>query len=147
MSISLESLTRESILEPSDSALGSELLAFVLIGASAVLGFVLLSSVAMSLPTGLPQWVVSAVCYGLFVLLTYAAHRRFAFKSSAPHGRALPIYLLVQLTGLGLATVFSWLAYGVLGLPTIVASLMVLGFTSGVNFFVLRSWAFKNVQR
>jgi len=143
MSALLESLVREEIFEPREIGVGAQLFSFLLIGGGAALGFVLLSSIAMSLPTGMEQWVVSAICYALFIVPTYFAHRRFTFSSSAPHGRALPVYLGVQLLGIVLATLFSWLAYGVAGLPTIAASLMVVTLTSGVSFVVLRTFAFK----
>ena len=41
-----------------------------------------------------------------------------------------------------LAALFSFVAYGLLALPTVVASLLVIGLTSGVNFVVLQTWAF-----
>jgi hypothetical protein len=37
---------------------------------------------------------------------------------------------------------FSFVAYGKIGLPTLVAALDVIAPTSGINFFVLRRWAF-----
>jgi len=144
MSTLLESLVREEVFEEREVGVGTQLFSFLLIGAGAALSFVVLSSIAMSLPIGQPQWVVSAVCYALFILPTYLAHRRFSFDSSAPHGRALPVYLGVQLASVSLATLFSWFAYGVVGLPTIFAALVVVVMTSGVNFVVLRSFAFKS---
>ena len=58
--------------------------------------FVLLSSAALALPTGLPGWVVSAICYALFIVPVYLLHRRFSFSSSAPHKQALPRYVAVR---------------------------------------------------
>lgn len=144
MSMSLESLMRESVLEPTEVGLGTQLLSFLVIGAGAAMGFVVLSRLMLSAPLGLSSWVVSSMCYGLFVLLAYAAHRRFSFHSSAPHGRALAIYLAVQVSGLALAIMFSWLAYGVFALPTTVAALSVICLTAGVNFMVLKAWAFRS---
>ena len=58
------------------------------------------------------------------------------------HSRALPRYVAVQLTSLALATLFSYVAYGVIGLPTLAAAVIVIVLTSGINFLVLRRWAF-----
>ncbi len=146
VSHSLESLMRESAIEAPRISVATQLVSFVLIGAGAAGGFVLLSSAAMAVPTGLPQWIVSACCYALFIVPVYLLHRRFSFASAAPHGRALPRYVAVQLSALFLATLFSYLAYGVVGLPTALAAVLVIGLTSGVNFMVLRLWAFSHAK-
>jgi hypothetical protein len=39
-------------------------------------------------------------------------------------------------------TLFSYLVYAVLGLTSVVAATLVIGLTSGLNFVVLRGWAF-----
>jgi len=72
----------------------------------------------------------------------YVAHRRYSFSSRAPHAVALPRYAAVQLSALALASVFSWLCYSILGMPTGLAALLVIGLTSGVNFIILKLWAF-----
>jgi putative flippase GtrA len=142
MSASLESLMRESLAEPSDAARFPGILSFLLIGAGAAVGFVIWSSAAIWALPDAPRWLVSAVCYAVFVGPVYLLHRRYSFNSDAPHGHALPRYVAVQLAGLALASVFSFVAYGVLGLPTFAAGLLVIALTSGVNFLVLRRWAF-----
>ncbi|MNW21468.1 hypothetical protein D3C71_2224120 [compost metagenome] len=45
-----------------------------------------------------------------------------------------------------LAALFSFVVHGVLGVPTVPASMLVIALTSGVNFAVLRSWAFARAQ-
>ncbi|MEO6396733.1 MAG: methyltransferase domain-containing protein [Devosia sp.] len=142
MSHSLESLMRDSALEAPRIGVGAQLVSFLIIGGFAAGSFMLLSAIVLALPTGLPNWVASSFCYGLFIVPVYLLHRRFSFASSAPHQRALPRYVAVQVTALGLATLFSYVAYGVMGLPTMIAVLLVIGLTSGVNFVVLRGWAF-----
>lgn len=146
MSHSLESLMRDSAIEARPVSIGAQLVSFLIVGGVAALGFVALSSAAMAVPTGLPGWVVSAVCYALFIGPVYLLHRRFSFSSSAPHAQALPRYVTVQVTALLLATLFSYLAYGSLGLPTPLAATLVIGLTSGVNFMLLRLWAFSTRQ-
>ena len=143
MSASLQSLMREQ-MTPADTRAPVliQLFAFVVIGGAAALSFVGVSSAAVALLDTIPAWLVSSLCYAAFIVPVYLMHRRYSFQSAATHSRALPRYVLVQLSGLGLATGFSYVAYGVIGLPTIAAALVVIVLTSGVNFLVLRRWAF-----
>ena len=143
MSASLQSLMREQ-MTPADTRAPVliQLFAFVVIGGAAALSFVGVSSAAVALFDTIPAWLVSSLCYAAFIVPVYLMHRRYSFQSAAAHSRALPRYVLVQLCGLGLATGFSYVAYGVIGLPTIAAALVVIVLTSGVNFLVLRRWAF-----
>jgi putative flippase GtrA len=143
MSSSLESLVNETVFVDADKRLGSDLFSFLIIGGVSALGFVLLSGFVIGLETGIADWIVSSLCYALFVLPAYMAHRRFSFRSDAPHAHALPAYVTVQLAGIGLAALFSYVAYGVVGLPAFFASTLVIVLTAGVNFMVLKLWAFR----
>jgi putative flippase GtrA len=142
MSASLESLMRQSIAEASEPAGFPGILSFLIIGAGAAVGFVIWSSAAIWALPDLPAWLVSAICYGALIVPVYLLHRRFSFKSEAPHGRALPRYVAVQMASLALAALFSFVAYSVLKMPSMGAGLLVIALTSGVNFLVLRRWAF-----
>jgi putative flippase GtrA len=142
MSASLESLMREPAPADDGAPVLVQLFAFMVIGGAAALSFVGISSAAVVLLKPVPAWIVSSLCYTAFIVPVYLMHRRFSFRSGAAHSRALPRYVLVQLCGLGLATLFSYIAYGVVGLPTLAAALVVIVLTSGVNFLVLRRWAF-----
>ena len=136
-----------SISAPAESpSILAELGAFVLIGVGAMVGFIALSTLALQWPIGVPRWLVSAICYSMFIAPVYLLHRRFSFHAQTPHRQALPRYIAVQTTALLLAAVFSSLAYGVLSMPTPVASALVIMLTSGVNFMVLRVWAFARGQ-
>jgi putative flippase GtrA len=143
MSASLQSLMRAQ-MTPADAGTPVlvQLFAFVVIGGAAALSFVGVSSAAIALFATVPAWLVSSLCYAAFIVPVYLMHRRYSFQSGAAHSRALPRYVLVQLCGLGLATLFSYVAYGVIGLPTLAAALVVIVLTSGINFLVLRRWAF-----
>jgi putative flippase GtrA len=142
MSVSLESLMREPPAERGFSPMLAGLLSFVIIGGTAAVAFVGVSSAAIAIVRGLPSWLISALCYAGFIVPVYLLHRRFSFRSEAAHGRALPRYILVQLSGLALATGFYWLCYGLIDLPTPVAATLVIGLTSALNFVILRLWAF-----
>ena len=141
MSSSLESLIKEQV-ESSDARVGADFLAYLVVGGIAVAGYVILSAGLMSLLPGVPAWIVSTGAYGVFVLAAYVAHWRYAFRAEVRHHHSLTIYLAIQALAMGLATVFSWLVYGVASMPTLPASVMVLLLTSGASFFALRIWAF-----
>lgn len=142
MSSSLESLIREEMSAKSGSHVGTDFAAYVIVGLLAIAGYVGLSAALMLLAPAVPQWVVSAVAYAMFVFIAYVAHWQFAFRTKVEHKYALSIYLLIQACTLGLATVFSWLVYGVASMPTIPAAITVMVLTSGASFIALRIWAF-----
>jgi putative flippase GtrA len=142
MSVSLESLMQEPPAGAREVTVGMQLVSFLVIGGLAAVSFVVLSSLMVGALPGVPSWIVGAGCYALFILPVYLLHRRFSFRSGAAHRRAVPRYVGVQLSGLVLAAIFSFICYRLIGMPTVVASLLVIGLTSGVNFVVLRLWAF-----
>lgn len=143
MSAALQSLMREAPRSAQSSVpLWGGIFNFIAIGASGALTFVALSTAIIGLNTGVPAWIVNVACYAALIGPIYLLQRRFSFQSDAPHVQALPRYVAVQCMALMLAAVFSYVVHGTMNLPTVVASLLVIGLTSGVNFVVLRSWAF-----
>jgi putative flippase GtrA len=143
MSASLQSLMRDQLVDDrTDAKVLVQLFAFLVIGGAAAIAFVGASSAAVAMFDTLPAWLVSSLCYAGFIVPVYLLHRRYSFQSGVQHARALPRYVAVQLCGLALATVFSYVAYGVVGLPTLTAAIVVIALTSGINFIVLRRWAF-----
>lgn len=142
MSLSLEHLLRDSDIAAPKASLAAQLMSFLFIGGLAAISYVGLAAVMIDLGTGLPDWLMSALCYAAFVGPVYLAHRHVSFRSNAPHAQALPRYIALQLCGIGLASAFSYLCYGVLGLPTMTAAILVIALTSGFNFVIVRAWAF-----
>jgi putative flippase GtrA len=143
MSASLQSLMRDQLTaDDAGAPVLVQLFAFLTIGGAAAFSFVGLSAAAVAAFDTLPAWLVSSLCYAGFIVPVYLLHRRYSFQSGAAHSQALPRYIAVQLCSLALATLFSFVAYGVIGLPTLVAALVVIVLTSGINFLVLRRWAF-----
>ena len=124
----------------------SGLIAFIAIGAAGAAAFVVLSTAMIWLDTGFADWVVNTACYASLIVPVYLLHRRYSFESDAPHGQALPRYMAVQGMALILAALFSFVVHGVLAVPTLPASILVIALTSGVNFMVLRGWAFARTQ-
>ena len=146
MSAALESLMRDVPPMSARAPLFGGLVAFIAIGGAGAAAFVLLSTVMIGLDTGFADWVVNTACYASLIVPVYLMHRRYSFDSDAPHSQALPRYMAVQGMALLLAALFSYVVHGVLALPTVFASMLVITLTSGVNFMVLRSWAFARAQ-
>jgi putative flippase GtrA len=146
MSAALESLMLDVPLDRSRAPLFSGLLAFLVIGSSAALAFVMLSTAVIWLDTGVADWSVNTACYAALIVPVYLLQRRYSFQSDASHWRALPRYMAVQGMALLLAALFSYVIYGVTTLPTVAVSMLVIALTSGVNFMVLRGWAFARAQ-
>ena len=124
------------------NGVGSQVVAFLIVGGLGAAAFIALSSIFVGMHAALPKWLVSTICYAVLIGPVYLAHRRFSFRSDTPHGHALPRYVGVQLCALLLASIFSYVAYNVFGLPAVWASILVTGMISAVNFVVLRLWAF-----
>ena len=141
MNAALESLMPDDCGATERGPLG-DLVAFVLVGGGALLAYVLLSTLLMSVGLPWPRWVIGAACYAGLVLPVYLLHRRFSFQSGARHRVALPRYVAVQTVAIGLAALFSWLFHTVFGMPSFYGSVVVIGIVSAVNFAVLRLWAF-----
>ncbi len=146
MSAALQSLMRDVPPSRARAPLFSGLVAFIAIGAAGAAAFVVLSTALIWLDTGIADWVVNAASYAALIVPVYALHRRYSFDSDAPHSQALPRYMAVQGMALLLAALFSFVVHGVLAVPTLFASILVIALTSGVNFMVLRSWAFARAQ-
>lgn len=119
-----------------------DLAAFLCIGGSGAAGFIVLSSLVAGLGTGLPLWLTNGLSYAAMIGPVYLLHRRFSFGSNAPHRQALPRYVGVQLASVLLVALFSFVVQGLFAVPAVAASTIVAGLTAGVNFAVLRGWAF-----
>ncbi len=142
MSMSLESLMRDSLEQVSERPVATELGWFVLVGGGAALALAAVTTAMISLRTGVPDWLMGALCYAAFVLPVYLLHRRLSFRSTAAHRQAFPRYVAVQLSAIALVSLFSFVCYTVLGIETAIGSVIVLGLTAAVNFVLLKLWAF-----
>lgn len=147
MSVALESLMREPRDMRAPGRTGGGIVSFLLIGGGAAGSFVLLSSLMVALLPMAESWVVSAACYAAFIVPVYLLHRRFTFASDVAHRQALPRYVVVQMMALALAALFSFVFHGTLALPSLPAAMLVIALTSGVNYLVLKGWAFAFARR
>jgi len=131
------------MLRPFDKRLDvAELAWFLLVGGGAALALAAVTAVMISLRTGAPDWLVAGLCYAAFIGPVYLLHRRLSFRSDAAHVQAFPRYLAVQASAIVLVSALSWLCYSVLGVPVAIGSVAVLGLSAGLNFVLLKLWAF-----
>lgn len=147
MSLALQSLMRDAPIPQSAEPRGGGVWSFMLIGGGAAASFIMLSSVLVGLLPMVDGWVVNAACYAAFIVPVYLLHRRFTFASDAEHWQALPRYFAVQMLALLLATLFGFILYGTMSLPSLPAAVLVIVLTSGVNYLVLKGWAFAFERR
>jgi putative flippase GtrA len=147
MSAALQSLMRDARKDRDTGEPASDVLSFIAIGGGAALAYVLVSSLAVSALPWIESWVVGAVCYAAFIVPVYLLHRRHSFRSEAEHRVALPRYLMVQMLAILLASMFAYVFHGRLELPSVPAAILVTGLTSGINFLILRGWAFAAARR
>lgn len=146
MNVALESLMREPPLRSPRPA-GGGITSFLLIGGGAAASFVALSSALVGLLPMVEAWIINAACYAAYIVPVYLLHRRFTFASDVGHLQALPRYAAVQGMALLLATLFGYVFHGTMGLPSLPAAILVIALTSGVNYLVLKGWAFAAARR
>ena len=142
MSVSLQSLMFEPAVTRRRPTWVTQLVTFLIIGGIASGAYIWLCTIAVGLGTGAPAWLTNSICYTLFLLPAYLAHRSWSFRSDAPHQKALPRYTTVQVISIACTALFSFVSYSVLGMETAVGAMLALVLTAGVKFVVLRTWAF-----
>jgi putative flippase GtrA len=143
MTLGTDTLTAEPIaVAPARMSLAAAFISFLVYGGIAAAIYVGLTALIIELRTGVPDWIVSSLCYGALIFPVYYVHRRWSFRSTAPHGHALPRYVVVQLCGLALVATFSYVAFETLHLPGIAGATLVMLASALIKFVVLRFWAF-----
>ena len=126
-------------------ATAGRLLAFIGIGAGLGLVYVLLEQGLVSAFPSVVPLQIQILLFASLLVPGYQLHRRVCFASEMPHLRAAMRYVTLQLGVLCLAGFFSQLAYGVVGMPQMTTVFLVFAVTAGVNFTVLRNWAFSSL--
>lgn len=117
--------------------------AFVAVGGGAAVVFILLSTAILSLETGIPRWLASALCYAILVGPVYIAHHRITFRSRQRHRTALPKYMATQALAVVVSAAMAIPVYHTLHLEPLPGSVLVTVLTSIGSFVVLRLWTFR----
>jgi putative flippase GtrA len=116
------------------------LIRFIGVGAAGAAGYVLLASLLNS--AGLQPAGASLCGYAMMIPLVYPAQRRIAFRSNEPHLKAFPKYVATQLFGLQLSGLLPYLAsFGPSLPPTAIFAALSIAI-AGLNFLLLKFWAF-----
>lgn len=115
---------------------------FAVIGMLAILAQAALVSAFVPAFAELAAWQMQVLLAATLALPAYQLHRRFCFDAVAPHLRALPRYLAVQIGVFALAALFAGLAHGVAGMAGMTTVLLVFLVTAAANHHLLATWAF-----
>jgi putative flippase GtrA len=117
--------------------------AFVIVGGGAAVIFIVLSTAILSLNTGIPRWLASALCYALLVGPVYLAHHKITFRSQQRHSEALPKYLATQALAVVVSAGMAMPVYHLFHLEPLPGSVLVTVLTSIGSFVVLKLWTFR----
>ncbi|MBU1174291.1 MAG: hypothetical protein KKH72_02730 [Alphaproteobacteria bacterium] len=123
-------------------ALTGALVRFVVIGVGALLAYAGLEQSFVPAFPEIAAWQMRFLLAASLLVPVYQVHLRFCFSAEMPHLRTLSRYAAVQMAVVALAALFSQLAHGVVGLPHLTTVMLVFVATAGVNFSVLKVWAF-----
>jgi putative flippase GtrA len=118
-------------------------IAFLAVGGGAAVIFIVLSTAILSMNTGIPRWLASALCYALLVGPVYLAHHKITFRSRQRHTEALPKYLATQALAVVVSAVIAVPVYHLLHLEPLPGSILVTVLTSIGSFVVLKLWTFR----
>jgi len=113
--------------------------AFVLIGASASLGYIVIAKLLTW--GGLTPTAASAVSYLLCIPLAYAGQRRITFRSSRRHHIAMVRYIVTQVLGLAIATTTVHLASSA-GVPALLAFALADLLASVQTYTLQKHWVY-----
>jgi putative flippase GtrA len=129
-----------------DQAALAKLLRFTMVGLAAMAAYAIAVTALAAL--GLrPQWLASGLAYAIAAIWSYIGHRRFSFRSDAPHAVAGPRFVVVTLTGQALAIAIPALITDVAGYPGHVATLAVCLVCPAVSFLLNSSFVFPDERR
>ena len=122
--------------------LASGMMVFLGIGIGAAVVYAALEALFVPRFAEVPGALVSTLVFALILIPTYFLDHRFAFFSEAEHAEALPRFVVVQIAILLVATGFSFVAHGIVGMPHLGTGVLVFLLTAGINFSILRRWVF-----
>jgi putative flippase GtrA len=117
-----------------------EKLAFVIVGGTSALGYLLIASLLHSL--GLSATLASVAAYLLSIPPGYFGQRWLTFRSTRPHNVASIRYVGVQTIGLLIAAATTFIASVVSGVPALLAFLLSAATAASASYLMQRLWVF-----
>jgi putative flippase GtrA len=125
--------------------MGRQLVAYTVVGGTGALAYAAIATTLTMM--GGTVWIVSTVCYALFIPVMYLAQRGWTFGSQNSHISSFPKYVVTQAFGLAIAAIVPHALVNGLGISAPIAYLFVLGIIAIGNFVVLKFWAFRIISR
>jgi putative flippase GtrA len=114
---------------------------FTVVGLAAMAAYALIVT-ALNMAGLKPAWLASGMAYATAAIWSYFGHRRISFRSDAPHKVAGPRFVLVTLTGQGLAIAIPAIVSDWGGWPSAYATLAVCVICPGVSFILNSGFVF-----
>lgn len=118
-----------------DTGTAARILRFSVVGLGAMAAYAVIVS-ALTLSGLRPAWLASGLAYALAAIWSYVGHRRFSFRSDAPHAVAGPRFVVVTATGQGIAIAIPALMTDLGGWPAIHATIAVCIICPAVSFLL-----------
>jgi putative flippase GtrA len=129
-----------------DNAAIGRLLRFTAVGLTAMAAYAVIVTALAAFGVG-PQWLASGCAYAIAAVWSYAGHRRFSFRSDAPHAVAGPRFVIVTLAGQALAIAIPAVITDLAGHPGHVATVLVCLICPAVSFLLNSSFVFPDRGR
>jgi putative flippase GtrA len=124
-----------------DAETAGRLVRFTFVGLGAMAAYAVVVTL-LTLAGVRPQWLASGLAYAIAAIWSYVGHRRFSFRSDAPHAVAGPRFVIVTLTGQALAIAIPATMTDFGGWPSHAATLAVCIVCPAVSFILNSSFVF-----
>jgi putative flippase GtrA len=111
---------------------------FTVVGLAAMAAYAVVAT-ALGFAGLRPAWLASGFAYAIAAIWSYVGHRRFSFRSDAPHAVAGPRFVVATLTGQGLAVLLPALITDLGGRPVLWSTVAVCLVCPAVSF-ALNNW-------
>jgi putative flippase GtrA len=106
------------------SPAASRLIRFAAVGLAAMAAYAVVATL-LSLAGVRPHWLGSGLAYAAAAVWSYIGHRRFSFRSDAPHASAGPRFIVMTALLQGLAVAIPAAITDVAGYPAHVSTIAV----------------------
>lgn len=115
---------------------------FALVGIGATVLYALLA-LAFESRLAMSPVAASVLAYAVAAIFSYCGHKFVTFMSDGAHRQELPRFVLLTVTGFGVASALPYLFANLLGQPSWVPVLLTCVLIPMVNLIVLDRWVFR----
>jgi putative flippase GtrA len=114
---------------------------FTAVGLAAMAAYALIVT-ALTARGVRPAWLASGAAYALAAIWSYVGHRRFSFRSQAPHNAAGPRFVMATAAGQALAVAIPAAIADIGGWPSAYATIAVCLVCPVVSFLLNSRFVF-----